>query len=221
MADASLVAAVIINFKTPDLIRRAATSFRTFYPTVQLLLIDNGSHDESVDVLRELHHQSPDHTSLIMNEENRHHGPAMDQALRHEQTPFVLFLDSDCEVLRGGLIEGMVDLAEKNPTSYAIGKRIWMNSRGFDVRDGSTAHPYIRPICMLIRRQMYLSLPPFQRHGAPCLKNMLHAVRNGMTLLNFPIEDHIVHKGRGTAARHGYRLGWRGRLNFVMNRLGL
>jgi hypothetical protein len=50
---------------------------------------------------------------------------------------------------------------------------------------------------------------------------MLHAARNRMTLVDFPVEEYIVHKGRGTAARHGYRLGWRGKLNFVMNRLGL
>jgi glycosyltransferase involved in cell wall biosynthesis len=221
MALESLVGGVIINFRTPDLVRRAVTSFRTFYPDVHLLLIDNGSRDASTGVLQELQQQSPDFTSLIMNDENRHHGPAMDQAAHHEEAPLLFFLDSDCELLRGGLLEGMVGVATANPECYAVGKRIWMNDRGFDVRDGSPAHPYIRPICMLIRRGVYLTLPPFERHGAPCLTNMIHAVRAGMTLMNFPVEEYIVHRGRGTAARHGYRLGWRGKINFLMNKLGL
>jgi hypothetical protein len=137
-------------------------------------------------------------------------------------TPFLLFLDSDCEVLKGGFIELMLQQARASSLHYAIGKRIWMDHRGFDLPANSPgAIPYIRPICMLIRREMYLMLPEAERHGAPCLANMREAVRRGYLLLGFPIEDYIHHKGRGTAARFGYRLGWQGKLNYILHRFGL
>ena len=37
---------VIVNFRTPDLTGRAVHSLRSVYPSVPLLLIDNGSGDE-------------------------------------------------------------------------------------------------------------------------------------------------------------------------------
>ena len=217
----SAVTAVVINFRTPDLTRRAVESFRSFYPSPPLLLIDNGSGDESRESLEQLCSQAPDRTRLILNESNVHHGPAMDQALHLVNTPFALFLDSDCEVLRGGFVEAMLARAGEDPRNYAVGKKIFMNDRGFDILEGPGAHPYIRPICMLVRREIYLQCPPFERHGAPCLANMRAAQASGFELVSFPVEDFVRHEGRGTASRYGYRLGWRGRLNHLMNKIGL
>ncbi len=221
MSDVSPVTAVIINYRTPELTRRAVESFRRFYPSFPLLLIDNGSEAASVDELRRLRDTCPDQTDLLLNTRNLHHGPAMDQALHHLQSRFVLFIDSDCEAKRAGFVEGMTGMAEEDSGVYAVGKRIFMNARGFDVDAAPGAHPYIRPICMLIDRSMYLSLPPFERHGAPCLTNMIAAAAAGLKLIHFPVEDFVLHAGRGTAARFGYRLGIRGKLNHLLNRLGL
>jgi hypothetical protein len=196
---------------------------RSFYPTIPLLLIDNGSHDDrSASLMREWESRHPQRTELLVNAENLHHGPAIDQAMRHVTTPFLLFLDSDCEVVRGGFIERMQDQAHAEPMCYALGKRIWMDERGFDVEpDSPGAIPYVRPICMLIKREVYLTLPQAERHGAPCLANMREASRRGYQLSHFPVEEFVHHKGRGTAARFGYRLGWRGKLNHLLHRLGL
>ncbi len=219
--NASVVTAVVINFRTPDFTRRAVESFRTFYPSLPLLLIDNGSGDGSRRTLEQLRALVPGNTGLILNESNRHHGPAMDQALQSAETPFVLFIDSDCEVLQGGFVEAMVARAGEDPRTYIVGKKIFMNDRGFDVPEHPGAHAYIRPICMLVRRERYLHLPPFERHGAPCLANMRAAQASGLGLIHFPVEEYVRHEGRGTASRHGYRLGWRGRLNHFMNKIGL
>lgn len=215
------VTAVIINFQTPDLLRRAVTSFRTRYPAIPLLLIDNGSRDGSENVMRELQRQSTGPIELLLNRKNLHHGPAMDQALRHVQTPFVFFLDSDCEVRRGGFLEQMIERVQSDETHYAAGKKIFMNKRGFDIPESPGATPYLRPICMVVDRERYLSLPPFERHGAPCLTNMRAAVARGLVLIHFPVEEYVFHTGRGTARAHGYRLGVRGKLNHLLNRFGL
>jgi hypothetical protein len=215
------VTAVVINFKTPDLTRRAVESFRSFYPALSLLLIDNGSGDENAEMLEQLRARVPAKTGMILNGTNRHHGPAMDQALRTIETAFVLFLDSDCEVFRGGFVEAMLARAAEDAHNYIVGKKIFMNDRGFDVEQQPGAHPYIRPICMLVRRDLYLQLTPFERHGAPCLANMRAARLAGFGLIHFPVDDFVRHDGRGTASRHGYRLGWRGGLNHFMNKIGL
>ncbi len=215
------VTAVIINYQTPDLTGRAVASLRRWYPELPLLLVDNGSADDSPSILRALVVSSAGLTTLICNARNVHHGPAMDQAMRRLSTDEVFFLDSDCVIVRGGILELLREALHADERTYAAGKRICMNSRGFDVAPGPQAHPYIRPICMLIRRPPYLLLPPFRRHGAPCLENMRAATGAGFLLAHVPVDDYVVHEGRGTAGRFGYGLGWKGRLNHLLNRLGM
>ena len=219
--DSTILRAVIINFRTPDLLQRIIQSTRQYYPTLPLLLIDNGSDDESEEIINRLQHQSPANTDVIIHARNMHHGPAMDHALRILNCKYVLFMDSDCEMVKGGFLESMVDRLERDPIAYAAGKRIFMNKRGFDVESADHSYPYIRPICMLIKRELYISLPPFQRHGAPCLENMIAAVDRGLALIDFPVLEYISHAGRGTASRYGYNLGWHGRLNYFLNKIGL
>ena len=215
------VTAVIINFKTAELTRRAVTTLRACYPTVQLLLVDNASRDKSTEMLQEFAQESPHNTSIIVNERNLHHGPAMDQALRLVHSPYVLFLDSDCEIIKGNFLELMIALGGERPNNYAIGKMVFMNKRGFDVPESEASFAYIRPSCMLIKREWYPKLPRFERHGTPCLANMIGAVKQGLTLVDFPVDDYIIHRGRGTAGVYGYRLGLRGKLNYILSKIGL
>src|SRR5574340_861987 len=153
------VTAVIVNYRTPDLVRRAVESFRNFYPSVPLLLIDNGSPGDGADRIRRIGREDGGPTRIVVNHPNRHHGPAMDQALRLLASPFVLFLDSDCSVTHGGFLEQMVSALDPDPSFYAAGKKIVMNKRGFAASDAARGIDYIRPILMLIRRDHYLTLP--------------------------------------------------------------
>ena len=216
------VTVVIINYKTPDLLQHAIASLRRFYPAVHLLVIDNGSKDRHSDsIMQQWKERYPGKTDLVFNERNIHHGPAIDQAVHHVSSPFLLLFDSDCELLAGGLIERMLECAESSLT-YAVGKRTWMDRRGFDLPEESTdAIPYIRPICMLIRRDTYLTLAKGQRHGAPLLANMRDAALHGYRVIDFPIEQFVNHLGRGTASRFGYQLGWKGKLNHLLHKMGL
>ncbi|HUL45164.1 MAG TPA: glycosyltransferase [Bacteroidota bacterium] len=215
------VTTVIVNYNTPELTERAVSSFRRFYSSVHILLIDNGSDEACVNELRRIRRISPYYTDLKTNPSNMHHGPAMDLALRSLQNPFVLFLDSDCEVLKGGFIEPMLSQLETAPLHYAIGKKIFLDKRGFDVPDENRGVPYIRPLCMMVKRKLYFLFPPFHRHGSPCLSNMMQAVKQGYQLLDYPVEEFIRHEGRGTAGPHGYQLGLAGRWNYFLHKLGL
>jgi GT2 family glycosyltransferase len=215
------VTAVIINYQTPDLTKTAITSFRKFYPQIPILLIDNGSKDNSREVLKRIVDSNPGLLKFVVNEKNFHHGPAMHQAIGLLQDEFILFFDSDCEVIKGGFIEGMLKELESDNKNYAAGKLIHMNKRGFDVDPGGKSTKYIRPICMLIRRSLYKELESFQYHGAPCLKNMIDADKRGFNLIHFNVETYVQHKGRGTASRFGYNLGIRGKINYILNKIGM
>ena len=213
--------AVIINFQTPALTMKAMRSFRRWYPEVPLLLVDNGSRDESRAVLEDYARLDMQYTRIIVHPENLHHGPAMDQALRSLETTWVLFLDSDCEVKKGGFLEEMVSCLEHDPAGYIVGKMTYMDKRGFDIPKEKGGTPYVRPICMVVRRMFYLKLPPFRKHGTPCLDNMIAAQERGWGLVGYPIEEYVDHLGRGTASLYGYGLGWRGKLNYLLHRIGL
>ena len=213
--------AVIVNFQTPDLTVKACRSLRKFYPGLPLVVIDNGSRDNSRALLESLRTPGDVALRLMFNNSNINHGPAMDMAARSVATPYTLFLDSDCEIFRGGFLEQMIGLLEHSPRNYVVGKRIFMDKRGFDLPEQPGAIPYVRPVCMLLRQSLYLSLPPFRHHGAPCLDNMQEASRRGLALLDFPVSDYVNHKGRGTAARYGYGLGLKGKLNHLLHKLGL
>ena len=215
------LAAVIINFNTGAMSKRAIDSFRKHYPETFLLLIDNHSSDGSTTMLDQELRRAPSITETICNVRNIHHGPAMDQALKHLHTQFVFFLDSDCLVEQGGFLEQMIHIAESSPDSYAVGHRIAMDKRGFDTEDLFGAIPYVRPYAMLIDRAKYLSLPAFERHGTPCLRNMRAAAAGGYALIDFPIQQFIQHRGRGTVSLHGYNLGLRGKWNYLLHRLGI
>jgi len=213
--------AVIINFRTADETSRAISSLRAFYPSLPLLLIDNGSNDQSTEALRAFCDKSPGTTELLINDHNRYHGPAMHQALRHLSSRLVFLMDSDCVIQRGGFLELMAAQFDGTDKAYAVGKRVYMNKRGYDTASPDKAFLYVRPFFMLLKREVYLALPPFAHHGTPCLANMREANRRGFSLIDFPVEQYVTHGGRGTAGKYGYGLGWRGKLNHLLNKLGL
>ena len=53
------IGVIIINFQTPDLLQNAVVSFRSFYPAVDLLIVDNGSKDNSLDIINTLMENYP------------------------------------------------------------------------------------------------------------------------------------------------------------------
>lgn len=74
---------------------------------------------------------------------------------------------------------------------------------------------------MMVREEMYFLLPSFNKHGAPCLDNFRHARERGYTLAHFPVDEYVNRLSRGTASRHGYNLGLRGKINHLLNKFGL
>jgi hypothetical protein len=81
------------------------------------------------------------------------------------------------------------------------------------------AAPYVHPHCALVDVATYLELPPFERHGAPCLRTMQAAHARGLEVADVSVADWSYHIGRGTVERYGYALGWRSRLAQLKRRI--
>jgi glycosyltransferase involved in cell wall biosynthesis len=210
---ASSVTALVVNYKTLELTQRCIQTLVTHYPLLPIVLIDNGSGDASSAFIAQV---ASEHENVRshMNARNLYHGPALDQGMRLADTPYVLTLDSDCEILDGGFIESMLREFD-DPALYALGELRYKNRFGYtygywysEPRAGWI--PYVHPYAMLVDRGKYLDLPPFVHHGAPCIKNMRGARRAGYSVRHFPIYDFVRHHLRGTSIAHGY--GLRGRL---------
>lgn len=213
------VTAVVIHYQTPDLVDLAVRSFRQCYPEVPLLIVDNGSQDHSRQVIEALITTVGGPTQALWMPRNLYHGPAMHRAMEEVDTPYVYFFDSDTETHRGGFLEPMIAALEANPMAYGAGRVVTVDRRrGFRKPEGM---PVLATPYMLLRRALYFRLPPFIHHGLPTIENFRAAEQAGYHLLPFPIETYVHHLGRGTAGRYGYGLGWRSRLAYLLERLGL
>ncbi|WP_456426152.1 glycosyltransferase family 2 protein [Rhodocaloribacter sp.] len=213
------VTAVVINYQTPDLLETAVCSFIDAYPDVPLVIIDNGSADDSRARIEALRCEAPGPVEAWFLEENVYHGPAMHRAMERVRTPYVYFFDSDTETKRAGFLEPMREVLAAKDHHYATGHVVTVNRRGFADPKGKIPVP--ASAYMMLKRAVYHRLPPFIHHGLPVLENCAAAVQQGYAILEFPIEDYVTHFGRGTAERYGYGLGLRSRLDYLLNKLGL
>jgi glycosyltransferase involved in cell wall biosynthesis len=202
------VTAIVVNYGTFRLTRNAIWSLHSLYPDLEILAIENGSPDDSAARLRNLEAEV-EPLSVIVSETNLHHGPGMDAGIRRIETAWALLFDSDSLAFRKGFIENM-SAAALDSGAYMVGQRLLVDDSGFVSDCGG---PYIHPHCALINREQYLSLAPFERHGAPCLRNARDAAGRGLKLADFPVGDYVYHIGRGTVDLHGYQLGSRSKID--------
>ena len=218
---------LITHYQTPDLLRDAVASFRQHYPQVDVLVVDNGSSAESLELLESLGKHDWSDTKwkgapvrVHRFETNRYHGPAMDFATRELiSSRYVFTLDSDTLTRKTGFLEQMIALLDIEAKRYACGRVLEVDRRGFATAGGE--HRLCWVPYMMFRRDTYLTLAPFEHHGVPNLANSIAAGNLGFEFVDFPIADYVHHIGRGTAARFGYGLGIRGRVTRTLRRLGL
>ncbi|MBD0291339.1 MAG: glycosyltransferase family 2 protein [Thermoleophilia bacterium] len=215
--------AIVVNFRTLDETRRCLATLRDAYPSLRVLVIDNGSRDASTDFLR-AHAGEDERLRVIFNEKNIFHGPALDQGMREAESALVFLLDSDCEILSGGFLEPLVDAFSHDPLLYALGKRGYTNRYGYGpISERERWTYYVHPFAAVFDRAKYFTLPPFVHHGAPPYRNMWGAAKAGYHVRHVTIEDHVLHHRRTTASVHGYgytrRLLWQRRMNDADHRL--
>ena len=102
---------IIVNWNTRERLLRCLESLDTALPPipVQVIVVDNGSHDGSVDAIR----QSYPRHSVIANTSNRGFSGGINDGLRIATGAYVLILNPD--ILAGsGVIERLVTYLEAN-----------------------------------------------------------------------------------------------------------
>lgn len=196
------ITAIVVNYKTVNLVKKAVKSFRRYYPTIPLILIDNNSQDGSTDWAGR---QRGKHTQVLINNHNIGHGPALHQGIMQAKTRYVFTFDSDVVFNRGGFLEKM-----QEQKIYAIGWLRFVNHNGVSSKSKNAVWlcPYIHPYAALYDRKIYLTLAPFNHKGAPCVANMHDAKKKEIQVASFPIENYVTHLVAGT--RRMYKGHWDG-----------
>ncbi|MBD3251037.1 glycosyltransferase [Candidatus Uhrbacteria bacterium] len=201
------VTAIIINYRTPHLIKSAVNTLRKAYPKLALIVTDNGSGDASTEYIKRLNCRT------ILNAQNLGHGRAIHQAMQSVTTKYAFLMDSDCKVRRGGFLEAML---KEIPGYYAIGWKRWVDRITGVPREWHAASPpsdkfvaYVHPAASLYNADIYHELPPAFHHGAPMLQNMVGAAAQEHKVKSFPIFDYIDHLVAGT--RRMYNGHWEGK----------
>lgn len=245
VSDLSQMTATIVNYRTQDLTAICLESLLSFYPVLQVLLVDNGSRDDSTRYIEQMA-RTHSNISAILNRSNladssgdlpaiglrdtRYgsvldfdpkdpqrtlnpgtvhkmlsggnvgHGPALHQVLKLVETPYLLALDSDCEVLRGGFVEEMLEYFSDEDV-YAVGRTVYLGRGGNPRTKGA---PHIHESVIVLDVQKYRTLEPYVHFGVPSLFNMLDAVAKDYRLVDFSIGPEtscVHHKFQGSRKR--------------------
>lgn len=200
------VTTITVNFKTPDLLRDAVTTFVAHYPSVSYIVIDNGGCAKSAAAIRSLVGAHP-HIVPVYNHRNRGHGPALHQGMLLVTTPYAFTLDSDTKVVKGGFLEDMLARFKKDEGLFAIGWVRYVNSAGVagPHQELKRGMPYVHPYASMMDVAKYKTLPSFIHSGAPATHLMNAAKKRGYNLESYPIQQYVWHKIAGTRGMFGGR----------------
>lgn len=122
MTGMPLVSVVIPHFNGPEILNRCLTALQaTSYPSVEILLVDNASHDGSA--LAAADRFASGRLRLIRLPENRGFAGGCNAGVREARGRYVVLLNNDAVVSRGWL-EPLVALAEQDEQVAAVQPKV-------------------------------------------------------------------------------------------------
>lgn len=211
-----LITGVTVSYNTKELLEKAISSIRKFYPKMKLIIVDGSNRSNPCyTYIQELANEN---TRVFHTDENIGHGRGLCIGINYINTPYFLTFDSDIEMMKSPLQE-MLDMIEEDtygvgyiePTDF--GGHEW-GSRKNKMNEGPMK--YLHPYFCLIQKKEYDKLPPFIHHGAPAVNTMLaihrkgnadkvlkefkglgHTASSGWTWIS-EMREYILHNARGT-----------------------
>lgn len=210
---------LICQRKTLDIIQLSLESLLRFYPDIPILIVDGNSQDDSLLYLRYMAIKHPNITlwerpSADTNNQTSH-GVTMDEAISgHIQTKYVMLMDSDVIIERGGIIEDMLEQI-KSKSAYAIGSLMLVslsNHACGGPKDESDVLRYAHPSFSLYDRDVYMDIAQtkteykkglfasnrFCDHGSPCVYNMIEAQKRNLGIEYYPVDKYVSHLSGGS-----------------------
>ncbi|HUF33954.1 MAG TPA: glycosyltransferase [Acidimicrobiales bacterium] len=163
---------------------------------VEVVVVDNGSSDGSGRLLAEASEAGL--CRLLANDENTHHGPALNQAmgeLVEQPTPprYVWILDSDVVIRRGDVLREALAVAGSG--AAIVGERHW---------DPWHEMHRLELYSLLIDPMQiwHPGAPTFRDDGDPSFELLAAAQQAGLAAENFPFaaDGYLIHRGRASLA---------------------
>lgn len=120
---APMVSIIILNYNGYDFIENLLNSIikNTDYPNYEIIIVDNGSHDGSQELLKSLSKKIP--LKVIYNKLNQKYTVSHNQAIDMARGEYFLFLDNDVRVLDGWL-NHLMETALSNKDAGAVSSKI-------------------------------------------------------------------------------------------------
>ena len=194
---------IVVNYKTPDLIKKYLSNFRKYFSNLHLVIVDNSNYDRSTDLIYSICKRDGNMT-LLANVFNIHHGPGLHKAIQYVEDyfKFALIMDSDILFHKKGILDDMKKILTEK--FMFCGKIEQVSVRGMNNEEEESIS-YIHPSCMYLNINEYLQLPPAKLHGAPFIDTFSSVKEQNKQnlLIDFEVSNYITHLGRGTVIRTG------------------
>lgn len=188
MTSACRTTVLIINYNAGEELARTVGAILNRMTAVNLLIVDNASTDDSLNLVSALYGTD---IQIIRNDDNLGFGPACNQGVEQCDSEFLLILNADCELPPGaihefesvldqnpmvgmvsGLVVGSDELEQRGsrrrlPTPFSVmGEMLRVRSWGVDQRhqampDETTQVEAVSGACMFLRRSAFLSVGGF------------------------------------------------------------
>lgn len=229
------ITVLITQRKTFDITRLCLESLLRFYPDIPILVMDGDSADESLLYLRwkSLTEKNISLVELkgVVGKHNSH-GVAMHDCLtKFIKTKYVLLLDSDTIIFRGGFIEWMLDQIQGTDNMFATGTLMEVSNSNDAIgapKDDEDILRYAHPSCSIIDREKYIQFKSVSSdHGSPLVYVMKEAKELGMCVGYFPVDKYVAHLSGSswseprTVWKHDFGVQARPFISFITESAGM
>ncbi|HVM14495.1 MAG TPA: glycosyltransferase [Egibacteraceae bacterium] len=137
LTTAPLVSIVILNHSGASHLRRCLPALvSTDYPSLELIVVDNASTDESVDIVKNL--DAPFPVKLIENSRNESFSDANNQGVAATNGELLLLLNNDVEPVTRSWLAHLVDALQRREAVAAGARLVYPARPGLDNQGDST-----------------------------------------------------------------------------------
>lgn len=171
MPSASPITAIVVAYDSAEVLPACLSALAG--EGVPAVVVDNASGDASAGIAR------THGATVIANARNEGYGRANNQGVAASATPYVLIVNPDVEI-RPGAVAALLAAAERYPDAGMLAPRIvepsgriflqprsllspdHLNRSGaMAIPEGDACLPFLSGACLLIRREVFLSLGGF------------------------------------------------------------